>query len=120
MTGITFHWHGVRQIRTPAMDGPSMITQCPIPFATTFTYSFQATESGTFFWHSHIGSNRVDGLAGPLIVRSIVCSSFRFYITLNEIFERTDFVDVITGSSFGRRFFTRKWARLMVLKKGNY
>ncbi|XP_071848945.1 uncharacterized protein [Apostichopus japonicus] len=71
MTGITFHWHGVRQIRTPAMDGPSMITQCPIPFATTFTYSFQATESGTFFWHSHIGSNRVDGLAGPLIVRSI-------------------------------------------------
>ncbi|XP_071848940.1 uncharacterized protein [Apostichopus japonicus] len=71
MTGITFHWHGLNQFHTPAMDGPSMITQCPIPFATTFTYKIIANEPGTYFWHSHIGSNRADGLAGPIVIREV-------------------------------------------------
>ncbi|KAJ8044290.1 Laccase-4 [Holothuria leucospilota] len=69
MTGITFHWHGIDQLGTPAMDGPSMITQCPIPFGLSFVYKFKADHAGTYFWHSHIGSNRADGLAGPIIVR---------------------------------------------------
>lgn len=72
MTGVTFHWHGMNQNLTPSMDGPSMITQCPIPFATTFTYKFRANNAGTYFWHSHIGPNRADGLAGPLIIRDAV------------------------------------------------
>ncbi|PIK43385.1 laccase-type phenoloxidase [Apostichopus japonicus] len=69
MNGVTFHWHGMNQNLTPSMDGPSMITHCPIPFATTFTYKFRANNAGTYFWHSHIGPNRSDGLAGPLIIR---------------------------------------------------
>ncbi|KAJ8044291.1 Laccase-4 [Holothuria leucospilota] len=71
MTGITFHWHGIDQLGTPAMDGPSMITQCPIPFGLSFVYKFKADHSGTYFWHSHIGSNRADGLAGPIVVREV-------------------------------------------------
>ncbi|KAJ8043904.1 Laccase [Holothuria leucospilota] len=69
MEGVTFHWHGAHQRGTPGMDGPAMITQCPIPHATTFVYNFEAEPSGTFFWHSHVASHRADGLAGALIVR---------------------------------------------------
>ena len=46
-----------------------MITQCPIIPSTSFTYTFETSEPGTFFWHSHSGVQRADGLAGPLIVR---------------------------------------------------
>ncbi|XP_071837964.1 uncharacterized protein [Apostichopus japonicus] len=69
MAGITFHWHGVHQRQTPVMDGVAMVTQCPIIFGTTFTYEFKAAPAGTHLWHSHIGSNRADGLAGALVIR---------------------------------------------------
>ena len=34
------HWHGIYQNGTAAMDGPSMVVQCPIPPGYTFTYNF--------------------------------------------------------------------------------
>ena len=36
--GTTLHWHGVYQHGTPYMDGVGMVTQCPIPTYTAFTY----------------------------------------------------------------------------------
>lgn len=78
MSGITFHWHGVHQRKTPVMDGAAMVTQCPIVFGTTFTYEFHASPAGTHLWHSHISSNRADGLAGALIIRDSVRTTFFF------------------------------------------
>lgn len=37
-TGI--HFHGINQVSTNSMDGPSMVTQCPLPPDMTMTYSF--------------------------------------------------------------------------------
>ncbi|XP_023314043.1 laccase-2-like [Trichogramma pretiosum] len=65
----TIHWHGFKQRGTPYMDGVPFVSQCPILPGQTFQYIFNATEAGTYFWHSHIGSQRADGLYGPLIVR---------------------------------------------------
>ncbi len=37
-TGL--HFHGINQIDTDAMDGPSGVTQCPVPPGSSMTYKF--------------------------------------------------------------------------------
>ncbi|KAF9508511.1 multicopper oxidase, partial [Hydnum rufescens UP504] len=66
-TGAGIHFHGINQIGTIWSDGTPGITQCPIPSGGSYTYNQQ---SGTFFWHSHLGNTQADGLMGPLIVHS--------------------------------------------------
>ncbi|VDI50820.1 Hypothetical predicted protein [Mytilus galloprovincialis] len=68
MEGITIHWHGLPQKGTPYMDGVPRVTQCPINPGEKFTYRFTAQPSGTFWYHSHLGTQRSDGLAGALII----------------------------------------------------
>ena len=65
----SIHWHGLRQFNTPWMDGVGGITQCQIQPGTTFTYAFIADIPGTFWYHSHTGTQRADGLAGALVIR---------------------------------------------------
>ncbi|GAB6021782.1 hypothetical protein CHUAL_004359 [Chamberlinius hualienensis] len=71
LDGLTtsIHWHGMTQIGTPFMDGVPFVTQCPILPNTNFQYKFKVYQSGTYFWHSHVFLQLVDGLAGMLIVR---------------------------------------------------
>ena len=38
-TGL--HFHGLSQVGTNIMDGPTAVTQCPIPPGSTFTYTFK-------------------------------------------------------------------------------
>nr|XP_039255938.1 laccase-like [Styela clava] len=66
--GVVIHWHGLHVRDSPHMDGVPMITQCPIPAKTSFTYEFRADPPGTHFWHSHAGLQTSDGLAGPIVV----------------------------------------------------
>jgi iron transport multicopper oxidase len=40
-TGL--HFHGINQRGTQVMDGPSGVTQCPIPPGSHFTYTFQVS-----------------------------------------------------------------------------
>ena len=65
----SIHWHGVHQRNTPWMDGVGYISQCPIQAGGSFRYIFKAEPSGTFWYHSHSGPQRTDGLFGALIVR---------------------------------------------------
>jgi FtsP/CotA-like multicopper oxidase with cupredoxin domain len=51
------------------MDGVPYLTQCPIPYSSTFRYAFHADDAGTHFYHSHSGQQKIDGLYGALIVR---------------------------------------------------
>ena len=63
----TIHWHGVH---VPfAMDGVTW-QQDPIQPGETFTYTFQLTHPGTYWYHPHFNtSQQVDrGLYGALIV----------------------------------------------------
>lgn len=53
----------------PFYDGVPQITQCPISPHTTFRYIMKATNSGTHWWHSHVGMQRADGAFGALIIR---------------------------------------------------
>ena len=67
--GISIHWHGMYQNGTPWMDGVGQVTQCQIGPASTYTYIYMAKPSGTFWYHSHTGGQRMDGFYGALIVK---------------------------------------------------
>ena len=54
----SIHWHGIFQKGTPQMDGVEAVTQCAIGPHTSFTYVFQANNSGTHMWHAHAGAQR--------------------------------------------------------------
>ncbi|XP_065666462.1 uncharacterized protein LOC136087501 [Hydra vulgaris] len=65
----TLHWHGLHQKGTPSMDGVGWISQCPISSGQTFTYKFKAEPKGTFWYHSHVGSQRTNGAYGAFIIK---------------------------------------------------
>lgn len=45
------------------------MTQCPIAANSSFLYNFTPTEqAGTFWYHSHLGTQYCDGLRGPLVI----------------------------------------------------
>ncbi|CDH49287.1 fet3 protein [Lichtheimia corymbifera JMRC:FSU:9682] len=62
------HAHGMFQNGTGWMDGPSMVTQCPIPAGMDFTYEFNITQHGSYWLHSHYMGQYMDGLRTPLIL----------------------------------------------------
>ena len=66
--GVSIHWHGIDQTTSPFMDGVSFVTQCPISPGQSFNYTFQPRYGGTFWYHSHIGTQRDYGLFGAFIV----------------------------------------------------
>jgi len=45
----TLHWHGLFQNGTPFEDGPSMVTQCPIPYGKTQLYIIPLKQHGTYW-----------------------------------------------------------------------
>ena len=67
--GVTIHWHGLHQRGTPWMDGVAFLSQAPITPGSVFRYSFTASPAGTHWYHSHVGTQRTDGLFGSLVVR---------------------------------------------------
>lgn len=64
----SLHFHGLYMNGTSHMDGVAQATQCPIPANSTFTYRFNVTQPGTYWYHSHVDGQYPDGLRGPLIV----------------------------------------------------
>ncbi|KAH6844970.1 Cupredoxin [Chaetomium sp. MPI-CAGE-AT-0009] len=66
-TGL--HFHGINQVQTADMDGPSGTTQCPIPPNSSVKYQFTADAPGTYWYHSHDLGQYPDGLRGSLVVK---------------------------------------------------
>ena len=93
------HWHGFHMRATPWMDGNIIfafcmhqiilwkyfagvpyLTQCPVNYASTFRYSYIATESGTLWYHSHSGFQKTNGHFGGIVVRDALSSSREFNV----------------------------------------
>ena len=64
----SLHFHGLFMNGSSLMDGPTGVTQCPIPPGSSFTYNFTVDQPGTYWYHSHANAQYPDGLRGPLIV----------------------------------------------------
>lgn len=64
----TVHWHGIRLPN--AMDGVPHLTQDPIAPGARFRYRFRLPDSGTYWYHPHLGTAEQleRGLSGALIV----------------------------------------------------
>ncbi|KAK4201637.1 putative iron transport multicopper oxidase FET3 [Triangularia verruculosa] len=62
------HFHGINQIQTPDMDGPSGVTQCPVPPGSSIQYKFVVDIGGTFWYHSHNMGQYPDGLRGVFLI----------------------------------------------------
>ncbi|CEP65069.1 uncharacterized protein LALA0_S21e00144g [Lachancea lanzarotensis] len=70
----TIHCHGLFFNKNESFyDGAASINQCPIDANNgTFDYRIQLDEnqSGTYWYHSHYGTQQADGVFGPLVIHS--------------------------------------------------
>lgn len=65
----TLHFHGLFQNGSAQMDGPPMLTQCPIAPNDTFTYNFTVSDNaGAYWYHSHTQAQYEDGMRGLFII----------------------------------------------------
>lgn len=65
----SLHFHGLMQRGFNGEDGPEMVTQCPIGPGSTITYDFNVgNQTGTYWYHSHSGTQYGDGLRGMIII----------------------------------------------------
>ena len=62
----TMHWHGLAILND--MDGVPVLTQPPVPAGQVFDYEFVVPDAGTYWFHSHVGTQLDRGLYGPLII----------------------------------------------------
>ncbi|KAH8809441.1 laccase [Xylogone sp. PMI_703] len=75
--GISIHWHGLYMKGANEMDGVVGLSQCAIGPFESFTYRFRVDDSqfGTFWYHSHSGLQRADGLFGGLVIHQPASNS---------------------------------------------
>ncbi|OAA34619.1 laccase [Metarhizium rileyi] len=64
----TIHFHGIEMERTPWSDGVPGVSQRPIAPGRNFTYTFQATQYGSYWYHSHSRGQIEDGLYGHILI----------------------------------------------------
>ena len=62
----SIHWHGL--ILPIEMDGVPGLSFAGIKPGETYTYQFEAVQSGTYWYHSHSGYQEQTGLYGSIII----------------------------------------------------
>jgi iron transport multicopper oxidase len=65
----SIHFHGLFNVNSTFEDGSAMVAQCPIGPGGTFVYEFTFTQSGTYWYHAHVGGQYIDGFRGPVTIR---------------------------------------------------
>ncbi|KAL4914974.1 multicopper oxidase-domain-containing protein [Aspergillus aurantiobrunneus] len=76
LNGSSIHWHGIRQQNTCQNDGVVSITQCPITPEYEYTYRWRAQQYGTSWYHSHMGLQAWDGVAGGIIINGPATANY--------------------------------------------
>jgi FtsP/CotA-like multicopper oxidase with cupredoxin domain len=62
----SLHWHGL--ILPTNMDGVPGLSFAGIKPGETYTYQFEAAQSGTYWYHSHSGYQEQTGLYGAIVI----------------------------------------------------
>ena len=113
----SIHFHGFTMMNNVYMDGTPMISQCPISPRNSFTLQTEASDAGSYFWHSHTGLQRTDGLAGPLIVRDSHDPHAHLYDVDNQWIMVQDWFDNTTATSL---FATHHFAGVDNMPSSNF
>ena len=69
----SIHWHGI--ILEYQMDGVPGISFKGIAPGETFTYRFKVGQSGTYWYHSHSGSQEQLGMYGAIVIEPLAGES---------------------------------------------
>ncbi|KAK1994863.1 L-ascorbate oxidase [Colletotrichum falcatum] len=91
----TIHWHGLSMRMSPFSDGSPSASQWPIPPDHFFDYEIfpLKSESGTFFYHSHVGFQAATA-SGPLIIEDENEPPYTYdeerVVYLTDYFNKTD------------------------------
>ena len=84
LTGL--HWHGI--ILPNGMDGVPGLEFAGIQPGETFTYRFPVLQSGTYWYHSHMGYQEQKGLYGALIIepngKSLIHADRDYVVVLSD------------------------------------
>ncbi|GCF01582.1 ferroxidase fet3 [Zygosaccharomyces mellis] len=70
-TSLHFHglFHNTSYGNQNQMDGPVMVTQCPILYGETYLYNFTVGDQvGTYWYHAHAGAQYGDGMRAAFII----------------------------------------------------
>lgn len=62
----SIHWHGFED--SIRYDGMPNISQRAVPPGGSYTYEFHITQTGTFFYHSHMAMQEMVGMLGGFIM----------------------------------------------------
>jgi hypothetical protein len=74
--GTAIHWHGIRQLGTNPNDGVPGVTECALAPGETRTYSWQATQYGSSWYHSHYLVQYGDGIRGPIVIHGPATANY--------------------------------------------
>lgn len=74
--GTSIHFHGIRQRNTNQMDGVTSVTQCPTAPGSSYTYTWKAEQYGTSWYHSHIGLQAWEGVAGGIVINGPASANY--------------------------------------------
>ncbi|KAI9492267.1 Cupredoxin [Zychaea mexicana] len=66
----SLHAHGLHQNGTVDQDGAPFVTECGIPPGDSRTYEYHLDQSGTYWIHSHVMGQYMDGLRTPFIIHN--------------------------------------------------
>lgn len=88
----SIHWHGLA-IRND-MDGVPGLTQAPVPAGGRFDYEFLVPDPGTYWFHSHQGTQLDRGLYAPLIVEDPSDAG----VDVDQVLVIDDWLDGIAGT----------------------
>lgn len=87
----SIHWHGL--ILPYQQDGVPGISFPGIKPGETFTYTFPAQQSGTYWYHSHSGLQEQSGVYGSIIIDPKTREPFRYdreYVVVLSDWHKTD------------------------------
>ncbi|KAI1330870.1 multicopper oxidase [Xylariaceae sp. FL0255] len=76
INGTSMHWHGIRQYHSNLQDGANGATECPLAPGQTKTYTFQATQYGTTWFHSHFSAQYGDGVVGSMLINGPATANY--------------------------------------------
>ena len=86
------------------MDGVEHVTQCGVPARSSFRYIFQALNTGTYWYHSHTGAQRTDGLFGSLVIKETpdLIARAKARTGVRELIDQPDkYIFGLAGEKFG-------------------
>ncbi|KAL5604004.1 uncharacterized protein BROUX77_004190 [Berkeleyomyces rouxiae] len=76
----TIHYHGIEMLNTPWSDGVPGVSQRHIHPGQSFTYAFNATQYGSYWYHSHTMGQIDDGLYGAIVIHPRQSAPMPFHL----------------------------------------